>query len=445
MLSESEAKRIAQRALHLSAAEATEVLVHTEDSSLTRFANNQIHQNVAERDASITVKASIGKKYGVASTNDLTDEGLERAIDQATGMARLLPELDGFLPPAAPAETASATSYSITTAEFGPLQRASGVRVICERAKEHRLTAAGAFKVEIDGITVANSEGLLAQHSSTMSELMAVAMSDDSSGHSGQLASDVSEINPEAVAAEAVGKAVAGRNPRAIGAGEYEVVLEEYAVSDMLDFMSYLAFGAQAVQEGRSFMTGKLGQKLMGDNISIWDDGLDPSGIGQPFDFEGVPARRVDLISGGVAGGPCYDRRTASKDGTESTGHSLPPGSTIGPLPRHMFLGPGSSAREDLIRSVKHGLLITRFWYTRVVHPLTVTMTGMTRDGTFLIENGEMAGPVRNLRFTQSYLEAMNRADLIGRDTKLVSEFFSVNRVPALKVAGWNFTGATEY
>ena len=445
MLSERDARTLAERALKLSSAEQTEVSVFTEDSSLTRFADNEIHQNVAQRDATVAVRAAVGKRYGVGATNDLSDAGLQEAVEQAIAIARAMPDMEEFLPPPEPRPVPAADGYSLATAEFGPLQRAAGVRVICELAKEKGLTAAGAFKVDIDGVTIANSLGLYAHHESTSAELLAVAMSDDSSGHSGQLAVDVGAIDAEAVAEEAVGKAERGRHPRAVEPGVYEVVLEEYAVSDMLDFLAYLGFGALAVQEGRSFMSGKLGQKVMGANVAIWDDGLDPSGLVRPFDYEGYPKQRVELIVDGVASRPVHDRRTAAKDGQSSTGHALPAGSVIGPLPFNMFLRPGDATREGMTASVQRGILVTRFWYTRVVHPLTVHMTGMTRDGAFLIDKGEIVGPVKNLRFTQSYLEALNHVDLIGKETKMVREFFAVNRVPAIKVGQWRFTGATEY
>ena len=445
MPTEREARRLIDTVLKLSNAEQTEVSVHTVDSSPTRFANNEIHQNVAERDTSVSVRIGLQRRYGLASTNDVTDAGLEKMVDQATAIARTLPELDDFLALPEPQELAALNAYNVGTAEFGPQQRASGVRTICQQAQEQGLSAAGAFRVDIGGHTIGSSLGLFAHHESTTAELMTVVMSDDSSGHAGWLAIDVAEIDPEQVATEAVGKARRGRDPRTLEPGEYDVVLEPYAVSDMLDFLAYTGMGAMALQEGRSFMTGKLGQRLMGANVSISDDGLDPSGVVRPFDYEGVPARRVDMIVDGVARSPVHDRRTAAKDGATSTGHALPPAYTIGPMPMNMFLKPGEATAGELIASVERGLLVTRFWYTRVVHPLTVTMTGMTRDGTFLIENGEIAGPVKNLRFTQSYVEAMGNVGLIGKETKLVREFFAANRVPSLKIGAWSFTGATEY
>ena len=192
-------------------------------------------------------------------------------------------------------------------------------------------------------------------------------------------------------------------------------------------------------------MSGALGTKVMGANVSIWDDPCDPSGLPRPCDYEGVPARRTDLVVDGIATSAVHDRRTGAKVGQPSTGHAMPAGSTVGPVPQNLFMKPGMATRGDLIASVKRGLLVSRFWYTRVVHPLTVTMTGMTRDGTFLIENGQIVTPVKNLRFTESYLHALGRVDLIGRDTMLVRDLFPANRVPALKIHDWNFTGATEY
>lgn len=446
MLGERQGRELVQRVLSLSkAAEQTEVAVYSDDSSLTRFANNEIHQNVAERDCMVVIKAIVGRRFGLGTTNDLSDTGLQAAIDQAIASANVLPDLEEFLPVPEPQEIPEAGGFSIATAEFGPLQRGAGVRVICERAKENGLTAAGAFRTDLASRTVGNSRGLLAHHQTTTADLMTVMMSPDSSGYSAQISVDVADVNPEAVANEALWKAQRGKNPQGLPAGEYEVVLESYAVGDMVDFLSYMGFGAMAVQEGRSFMTGKLGQRLMGPNISIWDDGLDRAGMPRPFDFEGIPKQRVDIIRNGVAVSPVYDRRTAMKDGKKTTGHALPSGSTIGPLPFNMFMAPGNSTREQMINSVKKGLLITRFWYTRVVHPLTVTMTGMTRDGCFLIENGEIVAPVRNLRFTQSYLEALNNVDLIGRDTKLVRDMSAANRVPDLKISRWAFTGTTDY
>ncbi len=441
----TEAKRVIDQVLALSKAEQTEVVVLAIDSAVTRFANNGIHQNVAQRDMTVSVRAGMGRRYGFASTNDVSAAGLESAAERALAMARNLPERDDFLPFAGWHRVPSVNGYHLSTAEYGPMQRAAGVRTVCERARERGLTAAGAFRTDIGGLTIGNSQGLFAHHDSTTADLVTVVMSDDSSGHAGRLSASVEEIDPEAVAAEAVAKADRGRRPRAIGPGEYDVVLEEHAVSDLLDYLAFTGFGALAVQEGRSFMSGRLGQRVMGPNVSIWDDPMDPRTLVRPFDMEGMPAQRVELIAEGVARSPVYDRRTAAKEEKVTTGHALPPQFTFGPMSRNLFLRPGDATKQQMIASIQRGLLVTRFWYTRVVHPLTVQMTGMTRDGTFLIENGEIVAPVKNLRFTESYVGALDRVSMIARETQLVREFFSANRVPALKIAGWHFTGATEY
>ena len=441
MTTESEAKRLANGALAAAAGCPAEVSVRFTDASLTRFANNEIHQNVAERSAAVSVRVGVGRRWGTASTNDLSDGGVQKAVAQASEIAQALPDSDRYLPLLAPATTPSVGSYDIDTAEYGPMQRAAEVRTIIGKAADAGLTAAGAFRTGAHGTAVANSEGLFVYHAGTTADLMAVVMDDDASGHAGQLSTRVGDIDAEAVADEAAAKAIAGRAPRSLPPGDYEVVLEEFAVSDMLDFLGYVGFGGLAVEEGRSFMSGRLGEAVMGPNVSIWDDPLDPAGIPRPFDAEGAPARQVDLVRDGAAVSPVHDRFTAAKAGAETTGHALPAHYSMGPIPRNMFLAPGGASRDGLVASVRRGLLITRFWYTRVVHPLTVHMTGMTRDGVFLIEDGEVAGPVRDLRFTESYLEALNRVDAIAAETKLVREFFSVNRVPALKIASWRFTG----
>ena len=441
MTTESEAKRLANGALAAAAGCPAEVSVRFTDASLTRFANNEIHQNVAERSAAVSVRVGVGRRWGTASTNDLSDGGVQKAVAQASEIAQALPNSDRYLPLVAPATTPSVGGYDIDTAEYGPMQRAAEVRTITGKAADAGLTAAGAFRTSAHGTAVANSEGLFVYHAGTTADLMAVVMDDDASGHAGQLSTRVGDIDAEAVADEAAAKAIAGRAPRSLPPGDYEVVLEEFAVSDMLDFLGYVGFGGLAVEEGRSFMSGRLGEAVMGPNVTIWDDPLDPAGIPRPFDAEGAPARRTDLVRDGAAASPVHDRFTAAKAGTETTGHALPAHYSMGPIPRNMFLAPGGASRDGLVASVRRGLLITRFWYTRVVHPLTVHMTGITRDGVFLIEDGEIAGPVRDLRFTESYLEALTRVDAIAAETKLVREFFSVNRVPALKIASWRFTG----
>jgi predicted Zn-dependent protease len=212
--------------------------------------------------------------------------------------------------------------------------------------------------------------------------------------------------------------------------------------------MAYTGFSAVALQEGRSFMVGRMGQQIVDPRVSIWDDGASPGGLPWPFDFEGVPKQRVDLIESGVARGVVYDSYRAGKEeGKASTGHALPAPNAYGPLPLNTFFAPGDASVEEMIANTERGLYVTRFHYTRPVEPAQVIVTGMTRDGTFLIKDGELAYPVKNLRFTQSYLEALNRVEMIGSEPRLLIGLAGIarDRVPALKLGSFAFTGATEF
>ncbi|HYT81603.1 MAG TPA: metallopeptidase TldD-related protein, partial [Actinomycetota bacterium] len=256
----------------------------------------------------------------------------------------------------------------------------------------------------------------------------------------------IGDVDPEAVGRRAFQKARDGQRPRDIEPGRYEVVLEPTAVDTLVAFLAYMGFSGRAIHEGRSPFTGKEGQQVAAPSIDIYDDALSPHTLGLPFDFEGTPKRRFDLIDKGVFRGGVYDRRSAKMAGTESTGHALPPPSPDGAFPLNLFLGTGDATLEDMIAATKHGLLVTKFHYSNVVHPIETTITGMTRDGTWLIENGKVTHPVKNLRFTQSILEALSNVEMIGRDSALVSEFFfSASRVPALKISSFNFTSVSDH
>lgn len=447
MLGEEELREITAKVLSLSQADQTEVLVFSDDSQLTRFANSYIHQNVAERNIHVRVRAVVGKRIGVASTNDLSEESLKKVAETALEMASLQLENPDFVSLPEPTPIPEVRAFSEATAGFTPEARAQAVGGICRRAVENDLVASGAFSTSVQEIAVANSLGVFAYFPTTLADLSTVIMSDDSSGYGASVAWNVEQIDAEAVGAEAVDKALRGHNPREVEPGRYTVILEEYATEDILEMLSYVGLGALAVQEGRSFMCDRFGEQIVGSAISLWDDGLDPTGLPLPFDFEGVTKRRVSLIENGVAMNVVYDSYTAGKEGKASTGHGLPAPNTFGPIPVNMFMAPGQASLEEMITSTEQGILVTRFWYTRPVHPKLAIITGMTRDGTFLVEKGEVTYPVKNLRFTQSYLDALSSVEMVGRTTKLVHSGFELNgnHVPALKLGDFEFTGVTEF
>jgi predicted Zn-dependent protease len=347
-----------------------------------------------------------------------------------------------------PAPLPEVQSFAESTARCGPEERAAVVAQVCDASSRAGLTAAGAFHTTVQELALANSLGVRAYGQETQADINTVVMSDTSSGHAARVSKDVGDIDGDAVAQEAVDKALRGVQPRTIEPGDYEVVLEPYAVVDMLDFFSWLSFGALPFMEKRSFMSGRIGEQVMGENISIWDDALAPEGLPAAFDYEGVPKQRVDFIERGVAKGVAWDTYYAGKQGGEqrSTGHALPAGAAVGPLPLHLYMAPGEATTEQMVRTVRRGLWVSRFWYTRTVHPLNVIVTGMTRDGTFLIEDGKIVAPVQSMRFTQGYVDALNHVDLVGRDPMLVLGDLGggVRSVPALKIAKWTFTGVSQ-
>ena len=223
-------------------------------------------------------------------------------------------------------------------------------------------------------------------------------------------------------------------------------MLEPAAVATLIGFLSFMGFGGRSIDEERSPFSGKTGEAVCSPAVTIADDALSPDAIGLPFDFEGTPRRRVVLIEDGVFRTGVYDRRSARQAGRESTGHALPPPNPMGAFPLNLTMAAGASTVDDMIRATDRGLLVTRFHYSNVVHPIETTLTGMTRDGTWLIENGERTRPVRNLRFTQSILGALSDVRSVGRETALVSEFFfAASRVPALQIGSFNFSGASDH
>lgn len=453
MLGQERIKQIAERILARSTADQTEVLVTASDSALTRFANSTIHQNVAETDAEVKVRvvlrepSGVGAKIGVASTNNLEEAALLRTLEAALSIARLQPLNPDWrsLPPAQP--VTEVASFSEATAGCTPEERARGAGTICLLARDAGVVASGALTTASLEIGIANSLGVSAYHRTTQADINTVIMSETSAGYASAFSMDVRALDFEAIGREAVTKCLKSRNPKALEPGEYTVILEPYAVQDFLHMMTWTGFGAVAYQEGRSFMAGRLGQQIVDPRVSIWDDGLSGDGVPFPFDFEGVPKQRVDLIEAGVARGVVYDSYSAGKEARSSTGHALPAPNPMGPLPLNLFFACGDTSIEEMIRGTQRGIYVTRFHYTRPVDPVRVVITGMTRDGTFLVENGEIAYPVKNLRFTQSYLESLNHLDGISRATRLLTGMggLTCDSVPALKVHQFRFTGATEF
>jgi predicted Zn-dependent protease len=440
---------LAEEAVRLATAEGAtqaEALVTAEHAALTRFANSEIHQNVEETNAQLSLRFVVGQRIGVAATGRLDPEGLRTVAETAGRIARNVEANEGFTSLPAPGGPVSdlAAAWSAATADATPEFRAEGARAVIAAADAAGVVAYGSFATNTETIAVANSLGIRSAGDRTWSQLITVSMGPGGgTGYAEQASVDATAIDPAAIGREASDKARATAEPVSIEPGDWPVVLEEYAVVDLLDMLGYLGFSALAVQEGRSF--AEPGRRVGSELVDIWDDGADPAGLPMAFDYEGVAKRRVPLIERGVCREVVHDAETAARAGVHSTGHGLPAPNPYGPFPLNMLMAPGGTSRDELVGGMERGLLVTRFHYTNPVHPKLAIVTGMTRDGTFLVEDGRIVGPVKNLRFTQSYLEALAGIEAIGRERRCLKGFLGGVVVPAVRIASWTFTGGTEH
>jgi predicted Zn-dependent protease len=445
MLGEAKLKELTDKVLKRAAPAIAQVSIYSWKSGLTRFALSSIHQNVTEENVVLTVKCAIDNQIGEASTNDLTK--IERTVRKAKKIAHISPpnpEFHGF---PEPKPVAPIDIFFPTTYEFSPLKRAEICYSIINRASG--VQAFGSFLTAGIETCIANSSGVFVYNRSTSALINTTIMDKTGVGRTEAGARDATNIDYKEITEKAIAKAKLAQNPIKIEPGRYDVILEELAVAELIEYLN-IGFNALRYQEGRSPFCGKLGTKVMGDNISIWDDGLDEEGAPFPFDFEGTPKQKVMLIENGVIKGLVYDHNTAKKENKESTGHSI--GSiTYGPMALNLFMKGGNSSIEEMISSTIKGILVTRFWYSNLIDPMTLTITGMTRDGTFLIENGEIKKAVKNLRFTQSVIEALSKVEALS-SPKFVAQgetynvpFLFGSKVPALKIKDWNFTGVSEH
>ena len=440
-------REVAQGALELKGVDGVEVLFMHDWGGLTRFAKSEIHQSTFREDTGIRVRVVANGRVGVAAANVATPEGALKAAKSAKELAEVVAP-DPMWPGLAPVADVPQVDgrYDETTAGSSPESRADAVATLIGHCAPG-FTAAGAYETQAIEVGVANTEGQFCWAPSTQASFSTVITGGDGgSGYAETFAARVGDIDPSAIGGRASDKAVRSQSPRALEAGVYPVVLEPAATATLVAFLSYVGFAGRAYVEGRSCFSGKAGETVAGANVDLWDDGADPTTLGAPFDFEGVPKRRASLIEGGVFRDAVYDLRTAKMAETASTGHGLPSPNPEGPFPLNMFMGTGDATVEEMVAATERGVLVTRFHYSNVVNPMESSITGMTRDGTFLIEGGEIVGPVRNFRFTQSILEALSNVSMIGREAELASEFFfSASRVPALKIEAFNFSGVSDH
>jgi len=462
MLDQSKAADIFERIKKHSTADEVEVLFSGGKFALTRFANNVIHQNLAEENYVVSLRTAFGQRTARATTNKLDDESLKRAVQASEKLARVQHPDPDLLPTpdsrgaGAPAREALPTRHFAETAAITPAHRAETVKKIVTIADQHKLTTAGICSSSESVEGVFNSRGLSNWHTQTSSEISITMLAADSSGWQKANSPNVANLNPAALAETAARKAIESASPREVPPGKYTVILEPPAVLDIVGFM-FFDFGGLSILDQRSFLNNRVGTKIFGENVNIWDDVAHHLQSGPPFDGEGVRRQKVQLVENGVIKQLVYARGTAEKMKRSKhknnvgpiapTGHGFPLPNEMGEAPMNIVFGASADTQslEQMISSTERGVLVTRLWYIREVDPYEKILTGMTRDGTFYVENGKIRHGVRNFRFNESLIHMLSNVEAQGPLVRASGEESFDMVVPAMKVRDFNFTEVTKF
>jgi len=444
LLKQAEQRRIAEKIFKYSEADETEVLIEATCDALTRFANNTIHQNVAEQTLSISVRTVFDGRTARATTNKTDDDSLRRVVGASSTLARSQPRDPDLLPMPGPQTYRKVERFFEVTAAATPQDRARAIAGVVGMAASDGQTAAGIYATGASQSALANTKGLFGRYEQTRAEFSITILEADSSGWAKANAPHVAGIDPGTLAARAREKAVASRAPRELEPGRYTVILEPAAALDLVGSLFY-DFAATAVLDQRSCLTERLGKQIMGHNITLWDDVYHPFQLGAPFDGEGLPRQKVLLVERGVPRNLVYARTTAKKMNTKPTGHGIPLPNEWGEAPVNLVFEGGDSSLEEMIASTDRGILVTRLWYIREVDPYEKVLTGMTRDGTFLVEGGRVVAGIRNFRFNQSILEMLSNVEKLGPAVRSSGEEAFEMVVPAMKVRDFHFTEVTKF
>jgi predicted Zn-dependent protease len=442
-LSQQDAEALTKRVLAMAKAEQTRVTVIGSMRGNTRYAVNQISSGGDNANVTVSVRSTFGTRSASTTTNKLDDASLKAAVDMSEQLAKLAPEDPEFMPELEPQKYDSSPGWSAVTASLDPAGRAAAVRAVTEPSRASKLAATGYIESDAQANAIANNKGLFAYGRFTGASMTTTVRAPDgsSSGWAGASHTDWSHIDPEALGARAIEKARASMNPVAIEPGRYTVVLEPTAVGNLVQLLGF-ALNARAADEGRSFFTkqgggNKIGLKVVDERVTLTSDPLDPDAAALPFTPEGVPTKKTTWIENGVVRNLAYDRYWAQKQGKAAT-----------PLIGSLKMSGGTTSMEELIASTQRGILVTRFWYIRPVDPRTVLYTGLTRDGTFLIEDGKITKAVKNLRYNESPVFMLNNLDAMGPSVRVSasedgSPGFAIV-VPPIKAHDFNFTSLSD-
>ena len=428
-----------------------EALYAGNHGSVARFANSSVIQNVRESDRRIYFRVLLDKRLGIASTNSLHIEDLKRCIKKAVTIAKQARPLKFFDSLPGPSQYAEVATHYPETANLTAEDKIKIVADILKKTKSEirnpksEIKVGGAFTTMETEIGIVNSNGAKAYQPFTSANINLITSSPSMSGFASQLERNAGDIDADKLFSVAAKKAAMGGKKKGLRPGRYTVLLEPPAVAEILEWLIYIGFGAGEFIDGTSFMSGNMGKKIMDRKLTIYDDGADLCGFPVPFDFEGVEKKRLYIIKNGVAKGIAYDSLLAKKWGRKTTGHALIPEDIEGPFPTNVFIKEGEHTINDMVSVVERGILVTRFHYVNgLLDTKTASMTGMTRDGTFYIEGGEIKYPVDDMRFTDSMLEAFSRVRAISRERQAFPTPWSdvgASIVPALLIEEFNFSG----
>ena len=462
MLTKEKAADIFDRIRRFSSADEVEAIFTGSRFALTRFANNAIHQNVEEENSIVSIRTNFAGRTARATTNQFDGESLQRAITASENLARVQTPNPDLLPMPtseeanAAGEGARATRFFSQTVAITPADRAEVVEGIVSVAGKHKLATAGIYSTSESGEGIFNSRGLANWHRQTLAEVSITMLADDSSGWQKLNSPDVSNLDSIRLAETAAQKAVESAHPREIAPGKYRVILEPAAVLDMVGFM-FWDYSGVAILDQRSFLNDRIGTQVFGENINISDDAAHPLQAGSPFDGEGMTRQRVQLVENGVVKRVVYARATARKMKNseyagkvgliEPTGHGFPLPNEVGEMPLNIVFGGPENPQsvEQMVASTERGVLVTRLWYIREVDPYEKIVTGMTRDGTFLVEDGKIQRGLRNFRFNQSLISMLSNVDTMSAPVRACGEESFDMVTPAMKVKEFNFTEATKF
>ena len=459
MLTKDKAQDTFDRVKRFASADEIEVLISGGRNALTRFANNTIHQNVAEENYVLSVRTVFDGRTARATTNKFDDESVRRCVKASEDLARVQAKDSDLLPVAGPDAFGAGPHVGrtfIETAGITPADRAEAVGKIVHVAQRENLTTAGIYATSESVEAVLNSRGLCAYHTQTSAEISVTMLARDSSGWQKANSPDVHNLNPVALAEIAARKARESAAPQELAPGKYTAILEPAAVLDLCGFM-FWDWGGQAILDERSFLSNRIATQLFGPNVTIYDDVEHALQSGPPFDGEGVRRQRVSLVENGVPKRLVYARATAEKmkksehagkvGPVEVTGHGLPLPNEIGEIPLNIVFAPPAEPKtvEQMLENTERGVLITRLWYIREVDPYEKILTGMTRDGTFYVEGGKVRHGILNFRFNESLIDMLANVEEMGQPVRASGEESFDMVVPAMKVKRFNFTEVTKF